>query len=249
MLGAPDVEAIERATFKALPPRRVLEDDGWWLAANGGAIGRCNSVVPLRSGRSSLQDKIERAEAFYEAEGLRPLFRVGDVAQPAGLEAALAARGYAPHQPSLVMTGALADALAALSGAHGASLTATPDEAWTALFVSTAADPLEAVARAATVARGDESLFAQVRLDGEVAAIGTAGVDGDWAGVHGMRTAAAHRRKGLAMAVLAALLGRAGRRGCTRVFLSVEADNDPAIALYRRLGLQERWRYAYWRPA
>ncbi len=249
MVAAEDVEAIERATFRALPPRRLVEDDGWLLAANGGAIGRCNSVVPLRAGRRPLLEKIQKAKAFYQAEGLRPVFRVGDVAEPPELQRTLASFGFAPHKPSLVMMGPLDEALNVLCKHERGALIGKPDEGWTSLFVGSAVDPLEGVARAATVARGEGSLFAQVAIEGRAAAIGAAGVDGEWAGVHGMRTAADHRRKGLAMQVLAALLEGARHAGATRLFLSVEAENAPAITLYERLGLTTAWRYAYWRPA
>jgi GNAT superfamily N-acetyltransferase len=67
-----------------------------------------------------------------------------------------------------------------------------------------------------------------------------------WAGIHGMRTAPAHRGLGHASAILAAL-GRVARdRGVTRVFLQVEEAN-PARRIYRAAGFSPVWRYHYWR--
>jgi len=51
--------------------------------------------------------------------------------------------------------------------------------------------------------------------------------------------AAAHQRKGLGRAMLAAMLAAAKARGLARVFLEVRAGNLPAIALYRRVGYIE----------
>jgi GNAT superfamily N-acetyltransferase len=61
-----------------------------------------------------------------------------------------------------------------------------------------------------------------------------------------MRTAPAHRGKGLASAILAAMGRVAQARGVERVLLQVEEPN-PARAIYRRAGFSTIWRYRYWR--
>jgi ribosomal protein S18 acetylase RimI-like enzyme len=83
-------------------------------------------------------------------------------------------------------------------------------------------------------------------LGGEVAALGASAVDGEWAGIFGMRTLPTHRRKGLASRVLAALLHEARSLGARRAYLQVEADNAPAIALYSGLGFVPAYGYRYW---
>ena len=55
--------------------------------------------------------------------------------------------------------------------------------------------------------------------------------------------------------LLAGAVGFAGlarvalERGFDKVFLQVEAQNDPALALYRRAGFETRWQYRYWQPS
>ena len=61
-----------------------------------------------------------------------------------------------------------------------------------------------------------------------------------------MRTVQAARGRGLAGRVLAGLAGAALERGYERVFLQVEAGNEPALALYRRAGFAPAWTYRYW---
>lgn len=65
---------------------------------------------------------------------------------------------------------------------------------------------------------------------------GEAGLDGDWLGVHGLEVSPTHRRRGLAGAVLAELLGWGGEHGATTVWLHVQTDNAAALALYDGLG-------------
>jgi ribosomal-protein-alanine N-acetyltransferase len=60
--------------------------------------------------------------------------------------------------------------------------------------------------------------------------------------------AAAHQRKGLGRALLAAILAVAAERSLARVFLEVRASNLAAIALYQRAGfLQVGVRRGYYR--
>lgn len=55
-------------------------------------------------------------------------------------------------------------------------------------------------------------------------------------GVLGMGIVAEHRGRGIGEALMHAALEQARRRGLTRVELTVRADNERAIALYRKLG-------------
>ncbi|UMG91753.1 GNAT family N-acetyltransferase [Nocardioides sp. TF02-7] len=73
--------------------------------------------------------------------------------------------------------------------------------------------------------------------EGAVLARGEAAVDGDWLGIHGVEVDPAHRRLGLATAVMAELLAWGAEQGATTVWLHVETDNTPALALYDELGL------------
>ncbi len=73
-------------------------------------------------------------------------------------------------------------------------------------------------------------------LDGPDWAVGHAGVDGDWIGVHGLVVEPAYRRRGLARAVMAELLDWGAEQGARTAWLHVETDNEPAAALYQGLG-------------
>jgi len=69
-------------------------------------------------------------------------------------------------------------------------------------------------------------------------AVGAAALDGDWLGIHDLVVQPELRRQGLARAVLSALLEWGAEQGATTVWLHVETDNQPALALYESLGLQ-----------
>lgn len=249
MISAADARAIERATLAAVPPRELLDDDGWLLAANSGAMGRANSVTPLHAGVDPLDAKIDRAIAFYRARGLTPTFRVSPFARPEDLAARLALRGFLADEETAVETADVEDVLSAGGPAHDVRRDTTPGADWLAVFLSAShePEPLQRL-RLETLRRATHSAFYSVILDGEIVAVGVGAVDeSGWAGMHGMRTTPAARRRGCARAIVIAAARAAQTQGAGRLYLQVEAGNAPARALYRQLGFAQAYTYAYWR--
>ena len=68
--------------------------------------------------------------------------------------------------------------------------------------------------------------------------------------IKSMRTAAAHRRRGVAAAVVAHILGEAGRRGYRRLSLETGVQDGfaPARALYARFGFEPCGPFADYGP-
>jgi len=86
----------------------------------------------------------------------------------------------------------------------------------------------------------------EVRLGDEVR--GRAAVDGDWVGLHGMLVDPAHRRRGLARAVVATLLEWGAERGATTAWLHVESDNLAAVGLWESIGFRTHHDHRYVEP-
>jgi GNAT superfamily N-acetyltransferase len=236
-----DVESLERATVEGVAPPAVLEIDGWLVPLADGGMGRAKSAVPLRHdvGPQALDD----IEAAYRTRGLPPAFRLAAVPPLAAVRDALTERGYQMRQPTLVKTGSVAE-LATFSEAP-VRILSQPDDAWTAVFAGDGFDPVDSAYRAAALSRSPGAAFAAAGEAGETHAVGVMSFGYGWAGVHGMRTSPAHRGKGYAGAILAALGRVAQARGVERVFLDVEEAN-PARQIYRRAGFSPVWRYQYW---
>lgn len=93
---------------------------------------------------------------------------------------------------------------------------------------------------------GDDRLVT-ASLEGG-AATGVAAYADDWVGFRSIEVDPAHRRRGLAVAVMAALVEWGAERGATTAYLQVLGDNEPALALYDRLGFVEHHRYRYLAP-
>ena len=240
-----DPRLLEIVADRAWPARQSGALGGWRLNASDGWSRRINACWPLGEPGLPVDEAIDATEAFYAEHGLPACFKLADGAVvPGNLSEHLRARGYYPTHGTLVMVGEV------VAGPDDPAVTLSdvPDPAFEAVLAASAAgnladarERLDALARIPAPAR-----FARLDLDGEVAALGASAVDGDWAGIFGMRTLPDHRRKGLARRILGALLAEAQALGARQAYLQVEADNAPAIALYSGLGFTPAYGYRYW---
>ena len=101
--------------------------------------------------------------------------------------------------------------------------------------VARALRSLRSVAPDVTAEVDETTTAATATLDGGTAT-GRGVLSGDWLLVEGLEVESAHRRRGLATAVLAELLDWGASRGATTAMLHVETANEGAIALYERHG-------------
>ncbi len=238
------IRELECLAFNAWPALQTLVHDGWLLRFSHGHTKRSNSANALWPGRLPLDARIAHVETLYRQRNLLPTFRITPLAEP-GLDAALAARGYAALDPTLVMQAPLAP-LAAADGA-GVELVERAGGGWADAFAdATQVGPAtrgvlgEMLAAVVPPAR-----FARTRDAQGDLAFGMGVVEGDALGIFEMFTAVRARRMGHAARTIAALARWAAGRGARRAYLQVVADNAPARALYARLGFREAYAYAY----
>ena len=238
-----DPSVLEPLADDAWPARERERLGGWRLNASSGHSMRINACWPLATPDRDPEAAIDAVEAWYSARDLPTRFKLTDgVFAPADLAERLAARGYHAGKETLVMAGqTVGEVDSAVRLSH------QPDATFEAVFTASAGDPEDGRERIEALSRmPSPACFARLDIDGAPAAIGVAALGGGFAGVFGMRTAPAHRRKGLARRVLRALLAEASEQGAERAWLQVEADNAPAIALYADEGFAPAYRYRYW---
>ncbi|MFL6013395.1 MAG: hypothetical protein ACJ74P_03775 [Gaiellaceae bacterium] len=73
-------DELEAVAYDFWRAPEVAELDGWRLRFAHGLTGRANSVWPNGDGTLPLDEKIDRAEAWYRARGLAPLFQLTEAA-------------------------------------------------------------------------------------------------------------------------------------------------------------------------
>jgi GNAT superfamily N-acetyltransferase len=237
-----DVVLLERLAARSW---RGLEQEpygDWLLRASGGFTGRGNSVLVVGEPPVPLEDAVATVRRWYAERGLRPQAQVPLPGSEAA-DAAFAAAGWTTPEDVLVLTAPLADWP---SADVAVDLAPEPDDAWLAGY-RYRGSPLPPVAHRVLV-NTDDPVFASVRLSPEpapLAAVARGVVVEDCLVVTAVTVAEEARRRGLGTAVMAALGRWARDRGGRWCLLQVVETNEPALALYRRLGFVEHHRYHY----
>ena len=97
-----EIRAIEETALNAWPGHRQMLLDGWLLRFAAGYTRRANSVQPIYPGSGELKRKIGRCEQIYQKQGLRCVFKITPLCQPATLAGTLQERGYSAEAPTSV---------------------------------------------------------------------------------------------------------------------------------------------------
>jgi N-acetylglutamate synthase len=249
----PLLHELETIVVEAWPAAETAELDGWLLRASGGPTHRGNSIATLAAtGAAALEQRIERAERWYDERGQRPMFQLGPCAAPAGLDVSLATRGYVIEGGALCASAPVSQVLAS-SAPRGpawelaASVLSAPSVDWLQVNATASrfAGSLEGFLGFIT-RLGPRCRFVSVHTAaGEPAAVALGIVSGHWLGVYAMLTAPAQRRRGAGRAALHALARSAAEHGQSALYLLVESGNAPARGLYAGCGFRDAYAYHY----
>ncbi len=235
--------------------------DGWLLRFAQGFTKRANSVVPLYPSTGadpaaapeaadaplSLTRKVRYCENLYAREGLKTIFRLTSIDDNVTLDGYLEARGYRAQDATEVLTLALEQRP---PGAPDFCL--LPLESWLDAYAELSQLPggnSGAAARAlhAAILRGIPLPAAYAVLGPPDAPLGCAlaVLEQDLVGLFDVVTRPDARRAGHGTRLVSSLLAWGWDQGARRAYLQMVADNDPARALYRRLGFDTLYRYWY----
>lgn len=239
---------LEEVIVDAWPALECEVLDGWLLRQSGGPTHRGNSVATLDAGRElELMERIERAEAFYRARGVRPMFQVGPCATPSGLDAALSERGYGIEGEAVCATSEPRDVLDRLPRGGETSVSGRASEAWLDLmrtqsrFRDSSDVFLGFLKRLGTRCRYATARDSKGRVVAGCFAISSE----DRLGIYGMLTVPEARRRGAGAGLLRALAESAAAERMRELYLLVETDNVAARALYAKAGFVDAYTYHY----
>jgi len=236
--------SLEAAFDAAWPALQVVPAGDWLCRSTPGVSRRSNSANPAGAHARLTETGIERIEAIYAKLGQPAYVRLpsllGD--EP---DRRLEARGYAAEGQTLTLIGPLPDEAPA-----DVELSSLPSPEWLAAQNRiNGREGERATVFDAVLAQVDApAAYAAVRREGRIVSAAYAAASDGWLCLEAVATDPDWRGQGLAGRTVGALMAWGAGQGARAAGLQVQADNAPAQALYRRLGLQrELYRYHYCR--
>ena len=246
-ISAEDLCRLSNASWPAVHTRPLGD---WLLRASGGFSARASSVMATGDPGVPFEEALRVVTDFSADHGQAPWAQVVVGSSP---EERFDRAGWGPARPGEADTelqlASVAQAARAVRRMLPRDVPAV--EVRDRLTPQWLADDARALAHhdaAVAVLEGAADIgFASVPADDGAAVVarGRVAVHGHWAGVTDVWVSPARRRRGLGVAVLAALLERAAEHGASTVYLQVRADNAPALALYGTLGFRLHHTYRY----
>ncbi len=245
------IATLDQLAANALPAEMSSDIDGWWLRYHYGVTRRANSVLPLRQGKLTTQQKLALVEGFYARAKQPARFQVSPACAPHDLATILTAQGY---QVDTMTSVQVADTPTVL-----ARTKPKPFEVWLQKTVTPAWIEHETLFAHPERAQNPayRSLFenvpapctfASLRQENAVIALGLCVLhpEAQQAGLFNIATQTTMRRRGAATTLLHHLAKWADQQGAKQLYLQVETQNVSANALYAKLGFETLYSYQHW---
>lgn len=242
-LSAEEIGLIEEAGFASWPAEEEWRDGGLMVRLSPHLpYQRCTSVNFTADPPDDLEAGLIRARARFGRAGKELVLRETPL-MPVALRERLDAEGWGENGHTLVMTRAL-DAAPAMP--ETVDIAAAPSPDWLDAYAAfSRAVSHRAIFESVLQRIVDPASYLGVTDGGRIVAVGVMVRKGDLAGLFGIATEPEYRRRGIGLAVSQAALAHAAADGAKLAWLQVLASNEPAVALYRRLGFGTAYDYRY----
>jgi N-acetylglutamate synthase len=243
------IRLLEELSINAWPSLDTMVYDGWLLRFANGYSRRANSINPLYPSALHLDEKISCCERIYEGRGLPIVFKLTDAAQPDGLDAALARRGYVEEARTSVQTLSLLDIDPQPQDPDVIKPTFSTylSTVWLSDYgrLNNVSEKTQPVVRHILNKIMVESIYLTLCDDKSALAAGMAVLERDYVGLQNIVVHARRRKQGLGTQLMAHLLAWAKAKGAHTAYLSVMLANATALKLYERLGFKAQYEYWY----
>ncbi len=239
------IQLLEDLCLSAWPAPQVLHHAGWVLRFAAGHTGRANSTNAVVLRQEIPGDLFAVVAREYRRRGLRPTFRETPLCPP-GFTAAAVGAGYQADDESHVM---VAEIPAGCASDPSVRVQNNADDAWLAAYRSMVpvAEAEMPALRSILAGIAASTRYLTLWNDGRPVAAGLGVIDRGWVGLYKIATHPQARGQGYAGRLIRALYAEAAGQGATQAYLQVGVANQPALALYRRLGFVAQYNYRYYR--
>lgn len=234
----------EEMSLNAWPSLQTQLFRGCILRFAEGYTKRANSANPLYTGPEDYAAVIDHCEQQYRAKGLPVVFKILDGTLHRPLDAALAQRGYAAVDTTVVMHMPLSDRPALPT--PEVEIASGFSDRWLTAFIACNgvgrnADTAVRMLNSILV----DTLVASISVDGQIIACGYGAVEDSHIGFFDIVVSPQYRGKGYGRRLMTGLIEKAHALGLKAAYLQVVRNNTPAVNLYTGLGFGPAYEYWY----
>jgi ribosomal protein S18 acetylase RimI-like enzyme len=236
---------FEELSMNAWPALETMLYDGWVLRFGNGYTRRANSINPVYASTIAPSEKIAYCEKVYENKGLRTIFKMTADVCPPDLDAVLESKGYAREAETSVQVLMLESAKPRVDGR--VEISCRVDDQWLDAFFRMNGADVKHRSTLSSILQGSthERCFARIRDGGSIVTCGIGVREDTTVGLFDIIVDERLRGSGLGGAITEGILAWAKDAGTETAYLQVMLENDVALALYRKLGFREIYRYWY----
>ncbi len=231
--------------MNAWPSRETVLYDGWVLRFNDGYTRRANSVNPLYPSTLDVNTKIAYCKQLYTSRNLRPIYKITHQVSPADLDDVLGDHEYRREAETSVQT--MRITAGCHETGHRVSVSEMVDDRWIRRFMSINQVPDDNVHIIASMLHriATPKCFASIVREGEMVACGIGVIENRTVGLFDIVVDPRFRKQGLGTQLVSGILHWTRSQRVTSAYLQVMIDNAPAMAMYRKIGFTEVYRYWY----
>lgn len=247
------VKTIQEIFLNSWPAKGYFFLNGWILRFNDGITDRANAVIPLNYTGNNVDDDIDEVERIYEKMNLNPSFMIHDYHEPNNLKTSLISRGYHIITPTKVMISTIQDlTFPTIENKYDYNFYDKREKEFSK-FITDFTHWSEHEQEIITILTNriviPDKTFEIVRSNGLVIAsmMGVL-VRNKYLYIADVLVHPNYRRKSIASTMLYRLLQEwAYNKGVKMVWLQVEEENENAFNLYKKLGMNLIFDYAYFK--
>lgn len=242
-----DIKTIEDLSLNAWPSHQMQVYDGWILRFSYFYTHRTNSVEQIGPSILPFSEKVPYCEQIYQRWGTPSIFKITPLCDPC-LESLLIKRDYHIEHSTDVMVLNLCDLPESFEPYTApVELENCISDFWIrGLFDLKGTDnPIHRrIVPSMYAAIPKDVISVCIRDQGRIVATGLGILDRDYIGIYAIHVEEAYRGQHFATQIVQTLLEHGRRQGASRAYLQVVSGNQPAIALYRKIGFRRF--YTYW---
>ena len=243
-----EIRDLEKKAAQGWLALEISEYDGWELRFSNGYTGRANSVSVYEDSSKRLEDMVGYCENLYATHQIPCNFKVTDADKE--LSEYLLNRGYKVVTPSDVMildTDSEAFKEVTSEIYKDVKFSDNPTEWFDPYFEFEGFTDEKKIETYKKIHANTKitKLYVTLMHEGEVAAVASCAIDGEYSLLHNVIVDNKYRGLGLGKKLCLAAILKSKEMGAKYSYLQVIKNNEVAINLYKKLGFTKVYEYCY----